>query len=146
MIVGWKEYILLPDIQTGGIRAKLDTGALTSSLDARDIKTFWDAGEAFVEFRLAPPRSSSLESDLCRAPILDRRIVRNSGGQEESRIIILSTLVLAEQTIQTEFSLTRRDPMNFRVLIGRRSLAALNVAVSSTEHSVLSETPLDVNP
>jgi len=102
MIVGWKEYILLPDIQTGGIRAKLDTGALTSSLDARDIKTFWDAGEAFVEFRLAPARSSSLESDLCRAPILDRRIVRNSGGQEESRIIILSTLVLAEQTIQTE--------------------------------------------
>jgi len=54
--------------------------------------------------------------------------------------------VLAEQTIQTEFSLTRRDPMNFRVLIGRRSLAALNVAVSSTEHSVLSETSLDVNP
>ena len=57
-----------------------------------------------------------------------------------------SLALLAEQTIQTEFSLTRRDPMNFRVLIGRRSLAALNVAVSSTEHSVLSETSLDVNP
>jgi len=83
---------------------------------------------------------------LCRVPVIDRRVVRNSGGHEESRIIILSTIVLAEQTIQTEFSLTRRDPMNFRVLIGRRSLAALNVAVSSTEHSVLSETPLDVNP
>ncbi len=51
MIVGWKEYILLPGLQTGGIRAKLDTGALTSRLDARDIKTCWDAGEAFVEVR-----------------------------------------------------------------------------------------------
>ena len=146
MIVGWKGYVRLPEIQPAAIRAKLDTGALTSSLDARDIKTFWVGGAEHVEFRLAPPRSSTLEGPLCRVPVIDRRVVRNSGGHEESRIIILSTIVLAEQTIQTEFSLTRRDPMNFRVLIGRRSLAALNVAVSSTEHSVLSETSLDVNP
>lgn len=146
MIVGWKQYILLPDIQAVAIRAKLDTGALTSSLDARDIKTFWMAGAEHVEFRLAPPRSSNVASDLCRVPIVDRRVVRNSGGQEESRIIIWSTIVLAEQTIQTEFSLTRRDPMNFRVLIGRRSLAALNVSVSSTELSVPGDTPLDATP
>ena len=146
MIVGWKEYILLPDIQPGAIRAKLDTGALTSSLDARDIKTFWADGTEQVEFRLAPPRSSNVAGHLCRVPVFDRRLVRNSGGQEESRIIIVSTMVLAEQTIQTEFSLTRRDPMNFRVLIGRRSLAALNVSVSSAEHSMLRHIPLNAKP
>ena len=146
MIVGWKEYILLPELQAVAIRAKLDTGALTSSLDARDIKTFWVDSTEHVEFRLAPPRSSNKAGKLCRVPVFDRRVVRNSGGQEESRIVIVSTIVLAKQTIQTEFSLTRRDPMNFRVLVGRRSLAALNVAVSSTEHSVLGDNPLDANP
>ena len=55
MIVGWKEYVLLPGIQPAAIRAKLDTGALTSSLDARDIKTFWVGGAEHVEFRLAEP-------------------------------------------------------------------------------------------
>ena len=146
MIVGWKEYILLPELQAVAIRAKPDTGALTSSLDARDIKTFWVGSTEHVEFRLAPPRSSNKTGKLCRAPVFDRRVVRNSGGQEESRIVIVSTIVLAKQTIQTEFSLTRRDPMNFRVLIGRRSLAALNVSVSSTEHSVLGDNPLGANP
>ena len=80
MIVGWKEYVLLPEIQPAAIRAKLDTGALTSSLDARDIKTFWVGGAEHVEFRLAPPRSSTLEGGLCRVPVIDRRVVRNFGG------------------------------------------------------------------
>ena len=80
MIVGWKEYVLLPEIQPAAIRAKMDTGALTSSLDARDIKTFWVGGAEHVEFRLAPPRSSTLERPLCRVPVIDRRVVRNSGG------------------------------------------------------------------
>ena len=80
MIVGWKEYVLLPEIQPAAIRAKLDTGALTSSLDARDIKTFWIGGAEHVEFRLAPPRSSTLEGPLCRVPVIDRRVVRNFGG------------------------------------------------------------------
>ncbi len=80
MIVGWKGYVRLPEIQPAAIRAKLDTGALTSSLDARDIKTFWVGGAEHVEFRLAPPRSSTLEGPLCRVPIIDRRVVRNFGG------------------------------------------------------------------
>ena len=80
MIVGWKGYVRLPEIQPASIRAKLDTGAVTSSLDARDIKTFWVGGAEHVEFRLAPPRSSTLEGPLCRVPVIDRRVVRNFSG------------------------------------------------------------------
>ena len=119
MIVGWKEYVLLPEIQPAAIRAKMDTGALTSSLDARDIKTFGVGGAEHVEFRMAPPRLSTLEGPLCRVPVIDRRVVRNYGGHEERRIIIFITIVLAEQTNPTELSLTHIDSTTFRLLIGR---------------------------
>ena len=102
MIVGWKGYVRLPEIQPAAIRAKLDTGALTSSLDARDIKTFWVGGAEHVEFRLAPPRSSTLEGDCVEFRLSIGALCAILVGHEESRIIILATIVLAEQTIQTK--------------------------------------------
>jgi len=117
-ISGWREWVSLPDLDVDWMKAKIDTGAATSSLHAFDIV---DAGDT-VRFRIHPWQDSDDDARAVFLPVHDRRVVRSSSGHEEERIVVLLSVRLVGRAIDAEFTLTNRDSMGFRMLIGRQAL------------------------
>ncbi len=126
-IVGWREWLALPDLKIPGIKAKVDTGARTSALHTHDYEVFDKDGDKWVRFHLHPlKRRTSLELS-CEAPVVDYRQVKDSGGHTEKRPIICTTAKIASFEWQIEVSLTNRESMKFRMLLGRTALSGLFV-------------------
>ena len=122
-IAGWREWVSLPQVGVRWIKAKLDTGARTSSLHAFDLEEIVLAdGHDGVRFGVHPWQDSEEDAVVVEWPVLDRREVRSSSGHTEERIFVLMDVKLLGRTIPTEISLTNRDEMGFRMLIGREAL------------------------
>ncbi|MFC3033512.1 ATP-dependent zinc protease [Pseudoalteromonas fenneropenaei] len=121
--VGWREWVALPDLGIARIKAKVDTGARTSCLHAYQLKTFERDGEPWVEFWLHPVQNNSDITHRCEAKIIDKRNVTDSGGHKESRFVIASQLHIAGKSWPIEITLTNRDSMKFRMLLGRTAMA-----------------------
>ncbi len=123
-VVGWREWVRLPDLGIPGIKAKVDTGAKTSSLHAFEVTTEQSESGEIVVFKIHPLRKRKDTIIECRAPIVDRRVVRDSGGHAEERFVINTRILLGPFDLLTEFTLTSRDDMIFPMLLGRRAIAA----------------------
>lgn len=119
---GWREWVLLPDLSSSPIRAKLDTGARTSALHAFRMQRFERAGEDWVRFELHPNQRSRKNVQVVEAQLEDERLVRSSNGSEELRPVITATCRLGELSWPIELTLTRRDAMSYRLLLGRTAL------------------------
>ncbi len=132
-VVGWREWVVLPDLGIPGVKAKVDTGAKTSCLHAFNVTTRELDGIAVVDFKIHPLRKRKDIVIECRSPLIDRRIVRDSGGHVEERCVIKSTLQLGEIAIPAEFTLTSRDDMIFPMLLGRRAIEAGKLLVDVTQ-------------
>ena len=120
--IGWREWVALPDLRVGAIKAKVDTGARTSALHAYQIETFRRAGGLWVRFELHPIQRSEAMKVTCEARAVDERLVRNSGGGVERRYIIRTLLRLGDSSWPIELALANRDQMGFRMLLGRTAL------------------------
>ncbi len=120
--IGWQEWCALPKLHLPAIKAKIDTGAKTSVLHAADIHPFHRRGKEYVQFIVHPIQRSLKYPVPCTALVIDRRTIMNTGGSQETRYIILSTLVLGEKTWDIEISLTNRELLSFRLLLGRDAL------------------------
>jgi hypothetical protein len=121
-LAGWREWVGLPSIGIPWIKAKLDTGARTSSLHAYKIKVFERDGDEWVRFRVRPWQESADDETLVELPVHDRRRVRSSSGHVEERVVVRVPLVLIDREVLAEVTLTNRDAMGFRMLIGREAL------------------------
>ena len=121
-VVGWREWLTLPSLGIDAIKAKIDTGARSSAIHAYSIETELIEGREFAIFQVHPMQDDLSNSITCRAPIVDRRIVRDSGGHEEERLFISTTVEFLGKHWEAEFSLTNRENMAFRMLLGRTSL------------------------
>lgn len=122
-IIGWREWVALPDLGVGAVKAKIDTGARSSSLHAWDVEEIdGGAGPARVRFVLHPAQRDLSPTVAAEADLIGMRDVRSSNGEVESRPVIRTTLVLAGRSWPIELTLTRRDQMGFRMLLGRRAL------------------------
>lgn len=122
LIIGWREWASLPDLGVDHIKAKIDTGAKTSAIHAYKVKRFVDGGAPWAEFRLHPVQKRKRPEILCRAPIVDERAVRSSSGHAETRYVVSTMLGLGPFVGKIELTLTNRDDMGFRMLIGRQAL------------------------
>ncbi len=120
--IGWREWVDFPDFEVENINAKIDTGAKSSAIHAFHIRETMIDGEEHVEFYLHPVQRRKYPEIFCRAPIADRRTIRSSNGQEEERYVIETRLRLGDRTWKIELTLTNRDAMGFRLLLGRDAL------------------------
>ena len=122
-IVGWREWVGLPGIGVEWLKAKIDTGAQTSSLHAYETEEFQRDGATWVRFEIHPLQRSARDVVTVELPVQDRRRVRSSNGVAQDRFVVLLDIRLLDRVISAEVTLTRRDAMGYRMLIGREALA-----------------------
>ncbi len=120
--LGWREWVSLPEFGIDWIKAKVDTGARTSTLHAFALDTYNEGGIEHVEFRLHPLQRDTVTEVVCRAPVIDRRVVSDSGGHREERLVIETPVRVGQDVWPIEVTLTGRDNMLFRMLLGRTAI------------------------
>jgi hypothetical protein len=121
-IIGWREQVSLPDLGIKKIKAKVDSGARTSSLHAFDVEIYKRGKNEYVKFSVHPEQKSSKNEKQCKSKILEFRKVKSSNGHTELRPVILTTVSLMDEEWEVEMTLTNRDEMGFRMLLGRESI------------------------
>ena len=121
-MLGWREWVALPDLGTEAIKAKIDTGARTSALHAYRITPFEEDGRHRVRFAVHPVQRRRLPEIECIADMVGERMVTSSSGHRERRIVIRTPLEVGGRSWPIEITLTDRDEMSFRMLLGRQAL------------------------
>ena len=120
--LGWREWAALPDLHLSQIKAKVDTGAKTSSLHAFDVEVERRHGQDMVVFKVYPIQRNSRRVVHCEAKLEEWRWVTDSGGKRTLRPVILTTMILGDVERLIELTLISRDEMGFRMLIGREAI------------------------
>ncbi len=121
-ISGSKEWCALPKLDIAAVKARIDSGAKTSSIHAFNIEPFTHNSNQWVRFDLHPLQKSRRATIRCEAPVIDRRTIRSSNGTTEKRFVIRTPMTLNNQTWEIELTLTNRDSMGYRMLLGREAM------------------------
>lgn len=123
LLVGCSEWCQLPELKIFAIKARVDTGAKTSSLHAFNINRKKRGRRDYVDFEVCPLQANRRVMVPCSAELLDQRSVMSSNGHKELRYVISTPLSLGGQRWNIELTLSNRDPMRFRMLLGREALS-----------------------
>ncbi len=123
-VIGWREWVALPEFGVPAIKAKVDTGARSSSLHAFDLEHFVRDGADWVGFTVHPLQREWKTSIRSEVPLFEMRVIRNpgGGGREELRPVVRTPVELMGRVWTIELTLTRRDRMGFRMLLGRSAV------------------------
>jgi len=135
LYLGWREWIALPELGVPAIKAKVDTGARTSALHTYFLEPYEDEGRPMVRFGLHPLQNQDISLE-CRAPVIDQRQVTDSGGHREIRYVIRTPLTMGPHVWPIEITLTNRETMKFRMLLGRTAMGK-SVAVLPSKSFLL---------
>jgi hypothetical protein len=122
-LLGWREWLALPELGIAKIKAKVDTGARTSTLHAFFVEPYQHDGSQWVKFGIHPTQKNTDHVIECCAPVADQRMVSDSGGHRELRWVIKTLVTAGGNRWPIELTLTDRDTMRFRMLLGRTAIA-----------------------
>lgn len=122
LLFGRDEWFALPKLKIPAIKGKIDTGAKTSSIHAANIKLKRAAGKKIVSFDVYPLQGNTDVVLQCRAAVCDQRLVMSSNGHKENRYVIKTIISIAGQLWEIEMTLSDREPLRYRLLIGRETL------------------------
>ena len=120
-VIGWREWLALPELGIRFIKAKIDTGARSSSLHAFDIEPFERDGNQWVSFKVHPVQRKEHWVIEATAPVLETRSIRSSSGESQVRTVIKTPVRLLGQIFDIELTLADRNEMGFRMLLGREA-------------------------
>lgn len=120
-VIGWREWVALPELGIKAIKAKVDTGARSSSLHAFDLEEFERDNEQWVRFKVHPVQRKTERVIQTEAKVLEYRSVRSSSGKAAMRPVVLATLELLGEVYPVELTLANRNEMGFRMLLGREA-------------------------
>lgn len=132
-IVGWKEVVSLPALGIASLKCKVDTGAKNSAIHAFEVKEFTQDGQRWVRFKVHTDDNNSEVFHECEAKVQDVRKVTNSGGYATNRFFIETEIQLGDYTIRAPMSLTSRDTMAFKMLLGRTALRKAGLLVDPSK-------------
>jgi len=121
-LIGWREYVALPNLEIEKIKVKIDTGARTSTLHAFNIHSYKEKDGEMLCFQVHPIQRETKTTVKCIAPLLEYRNITDSGGHTQVRPVILTTVHLGSYLWNIELTLTNRDVMGFRMLLGRQAI------------------------
>ncbi len=121
-IIGWREWLVLPDLNICNIKVKVDTGARTSALHAFWVDAYEKNHQSWVKFAIHPLQYNTDVVVECDAPVKDRRMVTDSGGHKQRRYVIETMVNMGACAFAAELTLTDRDTMRFRMLLGRTAI------------------------
>jgi len=121
-VIGWREWVGLPGLDVRRIKAKIDTGARSSSIHAFDVETYMSADGERVRFSIHPIQTRDDIFINADVPILERRHVRSSNGEVSERIVIRTPLEILQRRVLVDLTLANRDAMGFRMLVGREAI------------------------
>ncbi len=121
-MIGWREWVALPELTPEPIKAKIDTGAVTSSLHALDMELVTGETGTVARFGLQPHQGTHASVVDVEVPIVGFKKVRSSNGRAELRPLIRTPIALGDTTFEVDITLASRDAMGFRMLLGRRAL------------------------
>ena len=121
-VIGWREWVSLPGLGIKHIKAKIDTGARTSSLHAFNIELLKRRGKSWVRFEVHPMQRNTDITQIIEAPLLEQRYVTNSGGKRTLRPVIETPIELLGEEVEAELTLIGRSEMGFRMLVGREAM------------------------
>jgi ribosomal protein S6--L-glutamate ligase len=141
VVLGSEEWCSFPDLGISAIKARVDSGAKTSALHAINIAPFVKNDSNWVKFDINPIQNNVRTIIHCEAPLIDKRIVKSSSGYREQRYVIQTILKLGNQTWEIEMTLTNRDSMGFRMLLGREAM--IGRVIVDPEKQYLLESPTE---
>ena len=121
-VIGWRERVALPELGISEIKAKIDTGARSSALHAFELEIFTRDGKQMVRFKVHPYQRDTKQTVVAEAELLERRTVRSSTGHAQLRPVIQTVVELGNKQWPIELTLTNRDAMGFRMLLGRQAV------------------------
>lgn len=121
-VLGWREWVSLPGLGVPWVKAKLDTGARSSAIHAFDIEPFGRETVDWVRYSIHPWQRTAEEAVACESRVIAQRSIRSSSGHSEVRYVVSMDLSLAGRMVTAEVTLSRRDEMGFRMLVGREAL------------------------
>ena len=120
--IGWREWVQLPELGIAKVKVKVDTGARSSSLHAFDVKLVKRRKRTIVHFNVNPLQGDTLHTVACTAELVDERWIKSSNGKRELRPTIRTTVAFEDESWWIDLTLTSRDLMGFRMLLGREAV------------------------
>lgn len=124
-IIGWREWISIPDMHIQQIKVKVDSGARTSAIHAEDIEIVKKRGKKFVCFKIFPMQKDKKNGKEVTLPMIDERWVKSSVGHQTLRPVVLVDIKIGDYEVPIELTLVNRDLMGFRMLLGREAIKNL---------------------
>lgn len=138
-LIGWREWLAFPDWGIPAVKVKIDTGARTSALHADDLEIVERDGRSIATFTVHPWQRSTRDGVEVSVPLVDERAVTSSSGDASTRPVVMAVIDLDGRPHEIELTLTRRDDMGFRMLLGRKAMESRYLVDPS--HSYLTGRP-----